>query len=422
MATTSNTSPPSDQALRRALGYRRFRGTTRVLVLDTSYYTLKDIVDGAHLLGWTVSVLPARGHGRGTSTFVEELLTALCTQQPDFVFTVNHRGFDEAGVLAGLLDQYQVPLCSWFVDPPLPVLGPGHADASDGAGNPNVTASCQVFCLERTALPWLKHIGFRDPVYLPTASNPRYFHPDRVPQSRAAALGAPLCFVGQSWWGIARQDPPPWARDAAAALLRHHPLTRDYVAKDLYHDLGHLPLPEIPDADVSVRPDRARARAAYVALAETSLIERQRLTQALRPLGLRIYGDAGWAHLAAGMDLHGQVDPTADLPAIYAGSAVNVNATAAGMPTALNLRAWDVPAAGGFLLTDDQEDLRAHFQPDEIAVYENPEDAAEKARYYLGHPQARQVIARRARARVESSHQYGHRLLMIDRIMRARFA
>lgn len=410
--TTPNAS---DQALRKALGYRRFRGSTRVLVLDTSYYTLKDVVDGARLLGWTVSALPARGHGTGASSFVEELLTALCTQQPDFVFTVNHRGFDEAGVLAGLLDHYQVPLCSWFVDPPLPILGPG-------PGNPNVTATCQIFCLERTALPWLKHLGFQDPIYLPTASNPRYFHPDRVPQSRAAALGAPLCFVGQSWWGIARQDPPPWARDAAAALLRQRPLTRDYVSRDLYHDLGRLQVPEVLDADVSVGPDRARARAAYVALAETSLLGRQRLTQALRPLGLRIYGDAGWGHLAAGMDLHGQVDPTADLPAIYAGSAVNVNATAAGMPTALNLRAWDVPAAGGFLLTDAQEDLRVHFHPEEIATYEGAEDAAEKARYYLGHPHERQAIARRARARVEASHQYSHRLLAIDRIMRARFA
>ena len=38
--------------------------------------------------------------------------------------------------------------------------------------------------------------------------------------------------------------------------------------------------------------------------------------------------------------------------AIYAGTAVSVNLTATSMPTALNLRVWDVPGAGGFLLTE----------------------------------------------------------------------
>ncbi|SCZ87072.1 hypothetical protein [Nitrosomonas mobilis] len=63
-----------------------------------------DALDAAEDLGWKVARLPAQKRGSGNNQFTAELLTTLVTQQPDFMLTINDMRFDEAGVLASLLE------------------------------------------------------------------------------------------------------------------------------------------------------------------------------------------------------------------------------------------------------------------------------------------------------------------------------
>lgn len=399
----------NDSALRRALSYPRFSGPPRLLIFDSAYYVTRDVIEAAAELGCQVARLPAQGRGRGDDRFVVDLLTALCTHRPDFVLTINHLGFDEQGVLAGLLAEYGVPVASWFVDHPMPILL---------GAEQNATPTCQVFCIERTALPWLSAAGFRDPVHLPTAAS-RACHPDRISPVLRAALATPLCFLGDSWWRKGFDEPPGWA----VAVARELRLDKGQVADPgaLVARLSRAPLP----AGTGMREERARALLALTALAQAASGERAALIRALLPLQVRVHGDAHWSHLVPGqrLDLKGPLDPVQAAPALYAGVEVNVNITAVHMPTAVNQRVWDVPAAGGFLLTDAQEDALASFEAgQEAIVYGSPEEAAELARGYLAHPEERARIAARARARVEAEHRYPHRLRRILQTMRARFA
>lgn len=408
----------SDSALRRALSYPRFAGPPRLLIFDSTYYVTRDVIEAAAELGCQVARLPAQGKGRGDDRFVVDLLTALCAHHPDFILTINHLGFDEQGVLAGLLAEYKVPVASWFVDHPMPILL---------GAEQNATPTCQVFCLERTALPWLAAAGFRDPVHLPTAAS-RACHPDRVSPMLRAALATPLCFLGDSWWRKGFDEPPGWAVAAAREHLR---LDKAQVAdlSTLMGSLSRAPIPigplgpAGPTGPTGMREERARALLALTALAQAASAERVALIRALRPLGVRVHGDASWSRLVPGLDHKGPLDPVQAAPALYAGVEVNVNITAVHMPTAVNQRVWDVPAAGGFLLTDAQEDALACFEPGrEVVAYRSPEEAAEMARHYLAHPEERAGIAARARARVEAEHRYPHRLRRILQTMRARFA
>ncbi|MBU0567726.1 glycosyltransferase, partial [bacterium] len=91
-------------------------------------------------------------------------------------------------------------------------------------------------------------------------------------------------------------------------------------------------------------------------------------------------------------------------------SKINLNITKAHSPTAINQRLFDVPACGGFVLTDFREDLNLLFDADEVAYYQNKEDLLEKVRFYLSHPEEREKIARRARKRVLSQHTYEVRM------------
>lgn len=392
-----------DEHLRRALGYRKFIGAPRVLFIDTGYLVIGDAMEAAEDIGWTVTRLPLRGKGVAENESIASLLTAIALNKPDFVLTINHLGFDEGGVIAKLLSQYGVLTASWFVDHPLPILG-GSKD--------NAVETLKIFCFERTALDWLEKQGYHEPVYLPTGANRRYFHPDKVDKKRREALACPLSFAGNSWWTKARVEPAPLLKKAASKLSKGRVVDKTILLDGFEKRLAQ----KVPG------PVRQRYAAAQIMLAEASMQKRQRFAQALMPLGIRIFGDPYWEKMAKGIDRVSFVDNHTGLPALFSGSAVNANVTAVQMPTAVNQRVWDVPAVGGLLLTDDQEDARIHFEADkEIVLYSDFEEAKEKAQYYLKHEDLCKTIGQRALERVDREHDMTKRMGVIAETMRRAF-
>lgn len=137
----------------------------------------------------------------------------------------------------------------------------------------------------------------------------------------------------------------------------------------------------------------------------------------LKPLanrGLRIFGNEDWSVLTANTPLEkcfmGKTVAHEDLPRLFRNSKINVNIHHLQSSTSLNLRVFDVPAAGGFLLTDYMPGLENLFEIGrEVVVYRTPEELADKVRYFLRHPDERQEIARRARQRVLRDHTFANR-------------
>ncbi len=80
----------------------------------------------------------------------------------------------------------------------------------------------------------------------------------------------------------------------------------------------------------------------------------------------------------------------------------------------LNMRTYEIPAAGGFELVDDVSGLEEQFEiGKEIVVYKSPQHFRELADYYLAHPAEREVLVKRGRARVMRDHTYQQRLRVI---------
>jgi spore maturation protein CgeB len=75
----------------------------------------------------------------------------------------------------------------------------------------------------------------------------------------------------------------------------------------------------------------------------------------LIPYGLEVRGDDGWREVC---ERPGPaISYRYDLPVFYRRCMLNLNATSLQMPTAINQRVFDCPAAGGFPLTDVQAAL-----------------------------------------------------------------
>lgn len=80
----------------------------------------------------------------------------------------------------------------------------------------------------------------------------------------------------------------------------------------------------------------------------------------------------------------------------------------------LNGRTFEVPACGGFQLSGEISSLGKYYKiGEEIIVYKNLEDLAEKTKYYLKNENAREKIAHAGFERTLKDHTYEKRFLKI---------
>lgn len=110
----------------------------------------------------------------------------------------------------------------------------------------------------------------------------------------------------------------------------------------------------------------------------------------------------------------GSVDYYNVMPFVFRYSKINLNITLRSIKSGMPLRAIDIMGAGGFLLTNYQEDFLIDFIPGEDFVfYESEEDCINKCRYYLEHDDERSTIAQNGYRKVKEKYNYILRLKQI---------
>ena len=123
---------------------------------------------------------------------------------------------------------------------------------------------------------------------------------------------------------------------------------------------------------------------------------------------------------AAGVDVecfgHGWPNgavAAARIPEIMRDSAVSLNFSeaSAGGAAQIKARIFEVPAAGGLLLTETAPHLKDFLAPErEAVVFQGDADLAQQARRLLEDPDRRDSIARAGHARVAREHTYEQRM------------
>jgi spore maturation protein CgeB len=146
-------------------------------------------------------------------------------------------------------------------------------------------------------------------------------------------------------------------------------------------------------------------------LSQIARHQRLEAVRALPECQVSVYGGPGWADLGlAHARAHAPVDYENETPVVYSSAKIILNVSSVQLATALNQRAFDAPACGGFLLTDWREDAAALFTPgEEIAVYRDLEELCRLAAFYLENGDERRAMAARARARVLRDHTWERR-------------
>ena len=388
----------------------------RVLVLQSGYFLLRECVSAFRENDCEVLELPLDPGGaeispsldhrgvRVSKDFLERLLEAVEAFRPEFVFCVNHIGFDRQGRLLDLLDSLRLPLAVWYVDSPAYILDEEAAVARDNTF---------LFCWERAWLPRMRARGFQHLMHLPLAGNAAFL------QAKPDGLRS-LSFVGGSNTSAIAK----WRKDLALplALRKEYLRLRSEFQRgahgQLPEDLLERKLHEFPGIRTWLSETRLRKLCSLLVL-EATQMDRLQLLQRLEKYEPVLHGDAGWHRLDPGLCLKPPLDYYAGLAEHYAGSLISLNATSRQMPTALNQRAFDVPLAGGLVLGDWQEDLEHLFTPGvDCLAWQSVEQAEELCAELLHDAARRNQIVSRARETVLGRHLYRHRIADLLSCMR----
>ncbi|MCI5493792.1 MAG: DUF3880 domain-containing protein [Lachnospiraceae bacterium] len=113
------------------------------------------------------------------------------------------------------------------------------------------------------------------------------------------------------------------------------------------------------------------------------------------------------ADLVPGADYRWRAGYYSQMPYIFRHSTINLNLTIPSIQTGIPLRIFDILGAGGFLLTNEQDELSEHFRIGvDLEVFHSIEELLEKTDFYLKHPDAAARIAQNGHEAVKSSFSF----------------
>ena len=204
--------------------------------------------------------------------------------------------------------------------------------------------------------------------------------------------------------------------DHARALERapHYDLyfTNDAATVESYHRHGvarahHL----LASADTALFHPLGLARDLPIALVGTRTDLREGIVRQIADLPIHVFGP-GWTKLriAGRVELHAPAFG-ARTNEIYNRALVNLNIhNWLGRGGAMNLRLFEVPAAGAFLLSDPVDEIREYFVEDQhLACYRGIEQLRAKLEHFLARPEECERIARAGREHFLAHHSYAVR-------------
>jgi len=301
-------------------------------------------------------------------------------------------------------------LCSHFIDP-LVAAFQGLPSATTWQA---LQSTSWVKCVwDRAQTLELRRFDVPNVVHLPMAAPDRIYNTEPIDPRRTKPI---VSFVGgQNTTFFTSGSSVPTDRLFRGALA--HAARGDLPSVTfygVYHDLYGLGAPVRPDDDIETKITKMLAyfRAKVFYNASLSVRNRDRFVIFLhRHLGDRFHlAGRGWDS-AYGLKTRAPFPTYDEYLAHFREAAINLNLVNGNAETGLNMRHFEITAAGGFLLCYDHPELSESFEVGkECVAFSDEADLLDKIEYYFDHPDERASIARAGQRRTLLQHLYSHRL------------
>lgn len=396
------------------LRYAKFKqDKQKVLLVDTGYFLVREAEQALKSLGHVVLRVPIEAKGN-REPIISRLIEAIVNLKPDFLFTMNHLGFDEDGILTEFFKSIEMPVASWYVDSPNLIVR---------AFDRNVSPFVSLFLWDKSYIKDMEAMGFESVEYLPLGTDESLFKPLTADKHKKKLdkYSCDIGFVGNSMVEPVKE----WMEKVAPDF---HPIVEkaaEHIADSAiqYGDIMKV-ISETERENIAALSWKEKMDLEAAVLWKATLLYRLSSVQMLKEFNVSIYGDSAWKGLL--MELSFRLFPPLnyykELPFLYNACRINFNATSRQMNEAVNQRVFDVPACGSFVLTDHQKGLEDLFDiGKEMITYKHKDEIPGLVRFYLDNPHEREAVAGRARERVLKEHTYGHRLDSLIRSMKQRY-
>lgn len=379
----------------------------KILFLAWKSLGNNDMIDAFKKVGCEVKEIPFSNDETRTDPKIESHLAAeINSYGPDFVFSFNY--FPIVSLACKTCD---IPYMSWTYDNPYVLL----------YSYTILYPKNYIFIFDKELYMEYHRAGINTVHYLPLAANP-----DRLSsmKSDSAFLASPyapqneVSFVGSLYTEkhnfYQRLDGiTPYTRGyleglmAAQKLVYGYNFIQEALPKEVIEDMRQfLPMQPAPDGIETIEYLFAQ----YVINRQITGIERMEyLTDIAKVYGLDLYTHNKELTLE-GCCNHGPVDYYDVAPYVFRHSKINLNISLRSIKSGIPLRAFDVIGAGGFLLSNFQNDFSDCFTADSDYVYfDSHKDLMDKIDYYTQNDSERKAIAENGFRTMSENHTYKHR-------------
>lgn len=337
--------------------------------------------------------------------FRSELRRFIKEREIDLIFSSNYYP-----ILSVVCQELKLPYLSWCYDSPLVLLYSN-----------TVLNSCNfIFLFDSQMVMDLRKLGVANAYYLPMAVNPARLDRLSATASQQSLLEADVSFVGSLYHEKHNlydrfENLDAYTKGYLEGIMQmQRNIYGDFLLeKVLTEDILNRLVQAVPlQTNADGMESLEYLYANYFLCRKITQMDRQETFAALdskKEWSIKLYtpNPTPWYSHIQNM---GSVQYTGEMPLVFRHSRINLNITLRSIQNGIPLRAMDIMGAGGFLLSNYQNDFSMHFREGQDYVcYDSLEDMMQKIDYYLQHDEERQAIARNGHAAVCAEHSYDKR-------------
>lgn len=348
--------------------------------------------------------------------FKSELKKYIREHQIDLLFSSNY-----FPVVSDACHEAKIPYISWCYDSPLVLT------YSKTVFHPENF----IFIFDSKMVEDLRNLGVEQVYYMPMAVNADRLSAMKATAEQRKIIEADVSFVGSLY------TEKHTLYDRMTSLDEH---TRGYIegimqAQKLLYGVSiledaltpevtekmHEAMPiEIREGDMETFPYLYANYFLSRKITQTERTELLQMTSEILPeikvngarpaMPLKLYTPEATPFLPKVKNM-GTIHYLHEMPLVFKHSKINLNITLRSIQNGIPLRAMDIMGAGGFLLTNYQNDFNRHFADGtDYVSFCSPEDMLQKIAYYLEHDKEREEIAKNGCEKVRREHTYQKRL------------
>lgn len=304
-------------------------------------------------------------------------------------------------LLAQVCHRHGIKYIAWCYDCPLNV-----EKIEETLGHP----TNHVFFFDRMQFQKYRQAGFETVYHLPMGVNSTRLRNLQISKEEYERYEAQVSFIGNLYNSRLQEILAPmndYTRGYLKAVMDLQSQIYGYyffdevISEEFIQDINSQYLEKEPDTKFQLSREA-------LTFAMASEITRQDRIILLNLCGRRYhtkfysYEDS---ELIKNVEKCKALDYISEMPKMFFCSKINLNPSLRIIQSGIPLRALDIMGAGGFLLSNYQEELVELYENEkEMVVYESIEDALEKAEFYLRNEDIRLKIAENGRKKTLEQH------------------